>query len=374
MRDELKSRTHWVIKIGSGVLVRDGIHIDRPTFASIVQDVDALLRDGHRVTIVSSGAVALGRQVVQSEERPKDLPMLQALAALGQAKLIQMYDHEFRQYDRRAAQILFGRADLDRRDGYLNARMTLDAVHEFDAVPIINENDSVGTDGIRFDDNDQLAALTCGVVSADLLVILSDVTGVLDVTEQDGERKFGDRISEIDADSDQLTQVAGPSASGVGTGGMISKVRAARIAARVGVPTVIAPGKQTGILRQVQAGHDVGTVIRPSSESLQGRKVWLDSSAVSQGVLHCDRGARKAIIERGASLLPSGVQRVEGDFPAGAVVDIADDAGEVFARGLCMYSSTDAAKIAGVQSEKIVEILGYKRLDALVHRDGLVVV
>jgi len=242
--------------------------MDRPTFVSLVKSVDQLLRLGHRVTLVSSGAVALGRQLLASEQELSDLPSLQALAALGQARLIRQYDEEFREYGRRAAQILFGRSDLDRRQGFLNARMTLESVHRLGAVPIINENDTVATEGLRFDDNDELAAMACGLVQADVLVILSDVEGVFDVELVDGERHFTERFAEINVDDPRLEEVAGPSESGIGRGGMISKLAAARAATRLGIPTVIAPGKRIGVLEALREGEDIGTLIRPDRKSV----------------------------------------------------------------------------------------------------------
>jgi len=370
-RLEIKNAHHWVIKIGSGVLLRDRIHVDRPTFVNLVQDVDALLRCGHRVTLVSSGAVALGRQVLGNAV-DRDLPALQAFAALGQARLIQMFDQELRQYDRVAAQVLFGRTDLDRREGFLNARMALEAIHRFGAVPVINENDTVATEGLRFDDNDHLAATTCGLVQADILVILSDVEGVCDVKFVDDQRILGQRFSALKADDPKLIEVAGPSTSGHGRGGMNSKVGAARTATRFGVPTIIAPGKRAGVLTSLRNGEDVGTLIQPVDELLQGKKIWLGGGALPIGRLICDEGATLAVCSRGASLLPKGIRKVEGEWGMGSVVDLVDEHGRVFARGLCSYSSTDVRKIAGIHSDSIAEVLGFRVFDSVVHRDNLV--
>lgn len=369
-RDSLRHAQHWVVKIGSGVLLRDKIHVDRPTFVDLIEGVDALITAGHRVTLVSSGAVALGRQTLQNSV-DRDLSSLQALAALGQAQLIQMYDQELRQYGHRAAQILFGRADLDRRDGFLNARMALDAVHRFGAIPVINENDTVATEGLRFDDNDQLAAMTCGLVRADVLVILSDVDGVCDIVEKDGKRELGARFPTAMADDPRLMEVAGPSTSGHGRGGMNSKVQSARTATRFGVPAVIAPGKRRHVLQDLRAGLDIGTLIVPAQDSLQGRKVWLGGGAMPAGKLVCDGGAKIAVCTRGASLLARGILRVEGDWGVGSVVDLVDEAGEGFARGLVSYSALDVRKIQGQHSDAIQGILGF-RVDSVVHRDSLV--
>jgi len=371
-RNRLAATTkHWVVKIGSAVLLRDLRHVDRATFVSLVAQIASLVEGGRRVTVVSSGAVALGRQQFASAapDGPVELPRLQALAALGQARLIQMYDRELAEYGLRAAQILLGRADLDQRSSFLNARLTLEAVHRLGAVPVVNENDSVATEELRFGDNDELAAMTCGIVQADLLVILSDVPGLLEVTNTG----FGARIPVLTADDPRLDALAGPSKSGFGRGGMISKVTAARRATRFGCPTVIAPGKQTGVLDAVAAGEDIGTLITPSAaDALVGRKVWLGAGALPAGRLQCDEGAVRAVTERGASLLPSGIRTVDGEFGEGAVVELLRGDGTPFARGICTYSAADIRRIAGHKSDEIAQVLGYKVLDAVVHRDNLV--
>lgn len=360
---------HVVVKIGSAVLVRGARRVDRATFVALVADLNAMIDNGRRVTVVSSGAVALGRQRLPADAASTvDLPRLQALAALGQSRLIQMYDREFAEYERQVAQILLGRADLDQRTSFLNARLTLDAVHRLGAVPVVNENDTVATEELRFGDNDELAAATCGLVQADLLVILSDVEGVL---HRATDGTLTDRIVQIAADDPQLDAIAGPSQSGFGRGGMISKVHAARTAGRFGASTIIAPGKRPGVLAELFAGEDIGTLITPPQSHVHGRKVWLGAGAMPAGSLVCDAGARRAVEERGASLLPSGVGEVRGDFASGAVVELVDASGTPFARGISTYSAEDTRRIAGHNSDQIATILGFKVLDSVVHRDNL---
>lgn len=376
-REAIKDASHWVVKIGSSVFLRDDRHVDRPTFVGLIRDIAGLLEAGRRVTLVSSGAVALGREWLgwTEEASASSVTDLQALAALGQSRLVQMYETELGHYDHKVAQILFSRADLDDRERFLNARRALQRVHDFGAVPIINENDSVATEELRFGDNDRLAAMDCGVEKADLLVVLSDVDGIYRV-ESDGEggRSFGSRISEVGVDDPLLDQVAGPSESDVGTGGMVSKVLAARIAARMGAPTVIAPGKQPGILESIADGEDVGTYVDPGErEGVGGKKVWLGTGAREVGALTVDSGARAALVEHGASLLPSGIVGVDGQFGEGSVVGLEGPEGETFARGVTVYSSEDIRRIAGRHSDAIVEELGYKMLDCVVHRDSLLV-
>ncbi len=375
-RTDLTKIEKWVVKVGSGVIVRGGVRIDRPTFASIVQDIATLHEDGRQMTLVSSGAVALGCQRLGIErERSIVLPRLQALAALGQSQLIQNYDNEFAAYDLRAAQLLLGRSDLDGRTGYLNARNALEAVHQLGAIPVINENDTVATEELRFGDNDQLAAMVCGLAQAELLVLLSDVDGIYDVVGQvDGVAQFGERFSQIASDDPRLDEVAGPSQGRVGTGGMRSKVEAARTAARFGVPTVIAPGKRHAVLQEIAAGEDVGTLIVPSGDALlQGRKVWLRAGARTVGVLRCDEGAVRALTERGASLLPSGITGVAGEWEAGAVVELRGPDDAVIGRGVAAYSSREVDQVRGKQSDSIEATLGYRSLDCIVHRDEMVI-
>ncbi len=359
---------HVVVKIGSAVLLQDSRTVDRVTFVGLVADINALIDAGTRVTVVSSGAVALGRQRLPAETPGTvELPRLQALAALGQSRLIQMYDREFAEYGRQVAQILIGRTDVDQRTSFLNARLTFDAVHRLGAVAVVNENDSVATEELRFGDNDELAAATCGLVRADLLIILSDIAGVL---QREGDR-LTDRISQISVDDPQLDAVAGPSVSGFGRGGMVSKISAARMAGRFGASTIIAPGKEPGVLRRAMAGEDVGTLVTPSHGHLQGRKVWLGAGAMPVGRLICDDGACRAVRERGASLLPSGIVAVEGDFSEGAVVELLDGQRAAFARGMATYSASDMRRIAGHNSDAIADLLGFKVLDSAVHRDNM---
>ncbi|MBA2662823.1 MAG: glutamate 5-kinase [Bradymonadaceae bacterium] len=368
---------HWVVKLGSAVFLRDANAVDRTTFASLIEDIDGLLRRGIRVTLVSSGAVALGRQSLGLGPEPSaNIPRLQAFAALGQSRLVQMYETEFAHYQRKVAQILFTRGDLDDRRRFLNARMALEMVHELGAIPIINENDSVATEELRFGDNDQLAAMTCGLVRADLLVILSDVDGIfeVEVDADSGQRRFTQRLSHIALEDERLDHIAGPTVSGVGRGGMVTKVLSARIAGRFGISTVIAPGKRRHVLGDLADGQDLGTLVYAQTRtSTGGTKAWLGTGARPLGKLICDAGAVLAVQKAGASLLASGIRQVEGDFAEGSVVELIGPSGAAFARGVTVYNAHDIRKIAGQHSDAIAQILGFKILDAVVHRDNLVV-
>ena len=363
----------WVVKIGSAVLLqRDAPRIDRPVFVSLVHGIDALLRAGHRVTIVSSGAVALGRQQLFGDaraSRPDELPDLQAYAAVGQPRLMAMWEREFAHHDRRVAQVLFTREDLDSRERYLNARLTLEALERLDVQPIINENDTVATEEIRFGDNDALAAMTSGLVRADRLVILSDVEGIC---ERDGER-LGARIPTIAADDPRLDDLVAPTLSAVGTGGMATKIDAARLSARLGATVWIAPGKRLGVLEALLQGESVGTRLDPRPETVQGRRVWIGAGARVRGSLSCDAGAVAAVRSRGSSLLAAGISEVEGAFGPGDVVDLRDPDGKVFARGVVSYGADALREITGLQTIAVAETLGLESVAPVVHRDALLV-
>ncbi len=365
-----------VVKIGSAVFMDAQGRVDRPAFAGLVSSLDALVRRGWEVTVVSSGAVAMGRQWLGQKMDSEGIPEKQALAALGQSRLMQMYEAEFWHYERKIAQVLFTRGDLSSRKRYLNARRTLERIHRFGAIPVINENDTVATEELRFGDNDELAGMTAGVVGAELVVLLSDVEGLFEVEKSDdGQRRYGALVSEIAVDDERIDRWAGPSDSDVGTGGMISKVEAARLAARFGASTVIAPGKKGHVLEAIVEGEEVGSWLRPGGTSpVEGKKVWLGAGAVARGVVRCDEGAVRAIWERGASLLPSGIVAVEGEFGEGEVVELVGPNQEVIGRGLAVYDAKAMAAIAGQHSDEIEATLGYKLLDAAVHRDNLVVI
>lgn len=374
-RQTIKGSKHWVVKFGSNVLLDKTGRLDRPTFAGLVRGLVDLGDGGRQCTLVSSGAVALGRQLLGLEpEAQRHIPRLQALAAIGQPRLLNLYEAEFGHYQRHVAQLLFTRGDLDDRRRYLNARRAIEQVRALGALPIINENDTVATDELRFGDNDQLAAMTAGLVGADVLVILSDIDGIYNVDiDEKGERTLTTKIDIIRAADPLLDEIAGPSSSGVGTGGMVTKVLAARIAARFGIPTIIAPGKLSGVIGALAAGLEVGTLLIPEpGAALVGRKVWLGAAAVPVGALVCDTGAKRALLEQGASLLAVGIRGVRGVFGEGDVVELLDEDGARFGVGVTTYDSGAIEKIAGKSTEAISEVLGYRLLDCVVHRDVLV--
>jgi glutamate 5-kinase len=315
--------------------------------------------------IVSSGAIALGLPRLGLSVRPTDMPELQAAAAVGQSRLMQMWEHAFSAHEVEIGQVLVTHDDLGDRRRFLSARLTLRALLDHGVVPIINENDTVATEEIKFGDNDQLAALVCNLVSADVLVILTDVEGVRDGT--------GVRMPIVRDIDREAAPVAGKSTSGVGSGGMASKVGSARIVTRTGVPAVVAPGREPDVLGKVLAGADVGTLFLPAGSQLSSRKHWIAYGSKPAGTIAIDDGAARALKDGGKSLLPAGIVSVEGDFELGDTVSIVTRSGDELARGLAAYPANDLRKIQGLHSGGIEARLGYKSIDEAIHRDDLVI-
>lgn len=379
-RRKVRGARTVVVKVGSNVLVGNGSSvIDRPTFCGLVESLanvaDAV---GRQVVLVTSGAVAVGRRRVLGESLAtsgtETLAHKQALAAIGQPALMHLYAEEFGFYGKNVCQILLTRADLADRERFLNARNTLRELARMTGViPIVNENDTVAHDEIRFGDNDNLAALVTNVVGADVLIILSDVDAVY---EADPTRNpDAERIAVAYGDDPVLAELAGPSADAShGRGGMTSKVRAARVACSLGVPTVIAAGRSAGIVGRVLAGESVGTLLVPRDQRLSARKAWIGFGTHPGGVVVVDGGAHRALQSGGKSLLPGGIVSVTGDFTEGAPVDVRTEDGETVARGLVAYSAVDLQRIAGRSSNEIEPELGFTNGDAAIHADDLVLV
>ncbi len=361
-----------VVKIGSAVLAGAGgkagpPSLDRQKFARLCDDLAALAQ-GRSPVIVSSGAVVLGVERLLLAQRPKEMALKQAAAAVGQSRLMRLYDDELEARGLRCAQVLLTHADIADRGRYLNARHALAELLARGVVPVINENDTVSVEEIKFGDNDALAGMVVDLVEADLLVILTDAGGLYTA---DPRRDPGaQRISSVEQITAEIEALAGGE-SQVGTGGMVTKLRAARRATEAGVPCAIVPG-EPGILTALLAGEDVGTVIAPQGERHRLRKRWmLDLKA--RGELRVDDGARAALIDRKKSLLPSGVREVRGTFASGDPVEISTLDGTPFARGLAVYSADEVRRIVGRRSAEIEAALGYRLLDCVVHRDDLVV-
>ncbi|MBI4511463.1 MAG: glutamate 5-kinase [Deltaproteobacteria bacterium] len=367
MRSQYLSKARRVVvKIGSRLLRESPV--GRP--AAIADEIAALRKErGLEATVVSSGAIALGMRVMGLAKRPDELPRLQATAAVGQGQLMQNWERAFGAHGIPVGQVLLTHDDVAERERFLSARHALRALHEFGAVPIINENDTVAVEEIKFGDNDRLAALACNLVSADALILLTDVDGLHDADPRAG----GKRIPlVVDIDREAFPVAGGAAQGGVGTGGMASKVQAAKIAARSGVPTVVAPGGKPGVVREILEGGDLGTLFVPTSAKLASRKHWIAFAQRPSGAVIVDEGARKALAEHGKSLLPSGIIEVRGSFSMGEAISVVGGDGVEFARGLARYGSDEIDRIRGKRSTDIEQVLGYKYLDEVIHRDDLV--
>ena len=372
MRDKVSGAQRWVVKIGSALLTADGKGLDRGAMAVWVEQMVALRAQGVELVLVSSGAVAAGMSRLGWTARPSAIHELQAAAAIGQMGLVQAWESSFGEHGRRTAQILLTHDDLSDRKRYLNARSTLRTLIELDVVPVINENDTVVTDGIRFGDNDTLAALVANLVEADLLVILTDRDGMFDADPRNNPD--AQLIHEARADDPTLDAVAGGVGGALGRGGMQTKLRAARLAARSGAHTVIVGGAIEQVLARLKAGELLGTLLVPERGMLAARKQWLAGHLQTRGTLVLDDGAVKALVSDRKSLLPVGVKAVQGSFRRGEmVICVAPDGREV-ARGLVNYSALEAQKIIGRPSDEIERLLGYVDEPELVHRDNLILV
>lgn len=369
-KDLLAQVKRIVIKVGSGVIFGQN-GLDLGVIGALSRDICELLSRGYEIILVSSGAVATGKGALGIVGRPATIPLKQAAAAIGQSRLMQAWKDAFRPCGRCVAQILLTRDDLANRRRFLNARNTLMTLLEYGVVPIINENDTVVVEEIRFGDNDNLSALITSLTEADLLVILSDVDGLYDSNPK--TNPAAKRFSLVESITEDIEKMAGGVGSEVGTGGMATKVEAAKRATLYGVGTIIVDGRQAGVLPKVMAGEALGTFFLPVRQHLTARKHWISFSKATRGKLLVDEGARRAITAKGTSLLPSGVCAIDGKFDRGDAVRICDAEGREFAKGIASYSQQELARIMGRNSADIESILGYKYGDEVVHRDNMVV-
>lgn len=368
-REAIASTRRWVVKIGSALLTADGKGLDYAAIAQWVEQMAALRERNIELVLVSSGAVAAGMTRLGWHTRPVEIHKLQAAAAVGQMGLIQNYEAEFSRFGRHTAQVLLDHDDLSNRQRYLNARSTLQTLLELGVIPVVNENDTVVTDEIRFGDNDTLGALVANLIDADLLVIMTDQLGMYNADPRTNPQ--AQLICEIAAADASLDTMAGDGGS-LGRGGMITKVRAARVAARSGADTIIVGGRQDKVLSRLADGELLGTYLWADQQPQAARKRWLAGHLQTRGTLVLDDGAVKVLMQQGKSLLPVGVTKVEGKFSRGDMVVCLDLRGQEIARGLVNYSVDEARKIIGKPSGKIVELLGYQHSEELIHRDNLV--
>ena len=371
-RQHIKKSKRCVIKIGSALLTNDGAGLNMAGITTWVEQISNLRKSGVEIVLVSSGAVAEGMCRLGINKRPETLHELQAAAAVGQMGLIQSYESEFSKYDLHTAQILLTHDDLSNRQRYLNARNTVRSLLDLNVVPIINENDTVVTDEIRFGDNDTLAALVANLIEADYLLILTDQNGLFDRNPR--EHSDAKLISEASADDNSLAAMAEGGAGTFGRGGMATKVSAAKLAARSGTSTLIAAGNEKNIIQRVFAGEELGTMLHAEHNPVTARKQWLAGHLQIKGKLVLDDGAVKKLSESGSSLLAVGVREVQGDFSRGEMVSCVTSDGKEIARGLVNYNAKDVAQIKGKASKEIESILGYVDDAELIHRDNLVLI
>jgi glutamate 5-kinase len=369
-RDRLVSGQRWVIKIGSALLTNDGKGLNRLGIQAWVDQIADLMSQGIEVVLVSSGSVAEGMTRLGWTSRPSEIHQLQAAAAVGQMGLVQAYETAFQQHNKHTAQILLTHADLSNRQRYLNARSTLRTLIEMGVVPIVNENDTVVTDEIRFGDNDTLGALVANLVEADTLVILTDQDGLF--TKDPRHHANAELITEGRASDAAFAGMAGDGGA-LGRGGMITKVTAARVAARSGADTVIVGGRIKNVLTRLRAKEKIGTLLVADTEPEVARKQWIAGHLQHCGELIIDDGAVKALKQGGNSLLPVGVKAVKGIFRRGEVVACLNDKGQIIAKGLINFDHSEAQTLCGKTSEQQQELLGYAGEAELIHIDNLVV-
>ncbi len=374
-RKKLTSAHRVVVKIGSRALVQSNGRPDTRRMSALVDGIAALHREGREVIVVSSGAIACGLQALGMKKRPDDLPTLQMAAAVGQSRLMAAYDKLFTRKKCRIGQVLLTHDDLEHRRRHLNARNTMLKLLEHGVIPIINENDVVSVDEIKFGDNDALASRSAMIVEADLLVLLTTVNGFR-ATDAKGRSRKVDFLPDVT--SETLSHAKGKG-SAFSTGGMASKLTSAAEAAHMGTTVVIANGRQDGILQKIVSGANVGTLIPASGtatdtpNAMNHRRRWVAFFHHAQGRITVDDGAREALLQRGKSLLPVGIRDVSGDFSPGDLVEILDLAGQRIAQGLSEYSSAELRLLKGLKTEKIRELLGTESPGEVIHRDNLVI-
>lgn len=356
--------TKVVIKIGTGILTDEAGNFTTTFIKEICRQVSLIIKKGIKITLVSSGSIGSGMIKMDIKKRPKIIPQIQAIASIGQVQLMKLYEKIFAYYNLKIAQILLTKDDFRNRTRYTNAKNTLFTLYNFGVIPIINENDTVAVDEIKFGDNDNLSALVTNLVEAELLIILTDVDGFYN------EKGIIKTIKKI---TKTLETKATISKKDISIGGMITKLQAAKIVMNAGEYMVIANGKRKNTIIDILNGKEIGTVFMPKQKKMNAYKRWIAFNLPLSGTIIVDDGAMNAIIKNGKSLLPSGILKIEGNFDIGKTVEIATQDGNIFGRGLVNYSSAELNKIKGCQSKEISKILGYKYFDEIIHRDNLVV-
>lgn len=368
-KEQLKSVRRIVVKIGTSTLTHGTGKLNLNLIDKLARELVNIANEGKEIIMVSSGAVGVGMGKLGMCQKPKSIPEKQAAAAVGQGILLHMYEKMFGEYGQAVAQVLLTRDDISDRTRYLNARNTLTTLLKLGVIPIINENDTVAWEEIRLGDNDNLAALVAGLTDADLLILLSDIDGLYN----DNPRKNNDAylIPLIEEITPQIEALAGGAGTDFGSGGMITKIQAAKVAVNSGIPMVIANGADPIVIREILEGKDVGTLFVPREYKLHQKKRWIAFGSEILGKIFVDDGAREAIVTYGKSLLPIGVVSVEGEFGAGTVVSILTQNNQEIARGIVNYGSHEIQNILGHKSKEITDILGSKVYDEVIHRDNM---
>ena len=361
-----------MIKVGSAVLTSADQGLDQSRIERLASDISTIMSQGREVILVSSGAIAAGlAKMGLKKSKGMPLSLKQAAAAVGQSGLMWMYEKTFGSHGNKVAQVLLTREDLSNRTRFLNARNTLQTLLDHDVIPIINENDTVSVDEIKFGDNDNLSGMVVHLADADLLIILSDIDGLY--TADPKVVPSAELIPLVEKISAEVERGAGDARTPVGTGGMRSKIMTAKKVGSYGVPMVIVNGKKNGVLLALFEGRDAGTLFLPKAEKQDSRKHWIAYTACTNGRVMVDEGARQALANKGKSLLPGGIVKIEGNFKIGDCVTCVDSGGIAFARGLVKYSSADLDRIKGLKTSQIESVLGHKDYDEVIHRDDMVI-
>ena len=364
-----------VAKFGTSLLTSSTDHLDLHVMSSLVEQIARLYRQGKEVVIISSGAIASGRQKLKAVPERKNIPFKQVLASVGQSHLMYTYEQLFSKHDITVAQALLTKEDLRDRSGYLNARNTLLALIELGIICVVNENDVVAIDeieGLKFGDNDNLSAMVANLIDADLLALLTDIGGLYTADPHyNPQAQLIRRVDKIDA---EIEHIASDTASRQGIGGMTAKIEAARLATSSGVNVVIADGREPDILVRISEGEDIGTFFPAQVNKMESKKRWMLSGLASKGNVTVDKGAAVALKKHNKSLLPAGVLKTEGEFHRGDIVDLLDERGKRIGCGIANYSSSDLATIAGKHSDKIGSLLGYDYGDEVIHRNNMVII
>lgn len=357
-----------VVKVGTSTLTHASGKLNLSQLERLVRQIADLKHQGREVILVSSGAVATGMGRIGLAERPRTMPEKQAMAAIGQGLLMHMYEKLFAEYSQVVAQVLLTKDDITHRERYLNARNTLLSLLSYGVIPIINENDTVVFEQIKFGDNDTLAALVSGLIDAELLILLSDIDGLYTANPRlDSAARLIPLVEEL---TPEIEKLAGEPGTNLGSGGMVTKIQAAKISCNSGIPMVLANGSRDNVLRDIVTGQNPGTLFIPKEHRIRSRKGWIAYASRPSGTVIIDAGAEKALVDSGKSLLPSGITKVDGEFKRGSVVRVLGKNGEI-ARGIVNYSSEEIDRIKGCQSKDIFVILGYRDYDEVIHRDNL---